>query len=211
MYSKEDGMIATGIPDRVRHALDMRDLKNAVKAQNEAMDNLRNIIMERTEGGMVVSLEKKMTDRLDAQSEKFEVMLSGIGSQIERLNNTSSSITCSSSLREVLSVPMTVPASLVAMSTIAPLNAMSTSLASWGDSVIISSIPIVQANVLNAVELSLALKTEISAWKATTSPSLLHHWNGQLHYNEAPLDITGCKFIQIYAYGHEYIYIYVYM
>ena len=136
--------------------------------------------------------EKKMTDQLEAQSEKFEVMLRGIGNQIERLSNSSSSITFSSSSREVISVPMTVPISLVETSLTAPVNTMSSSLSHLGASVGISSVPIIQANVLSDLELSTAQKTEITAWKATTS--LLYNWNGQFHYNEAPLDITGLAF-----------------
>jgi hypothetical protein len=46
MYSIEDGMTATGIPDRVRHALDMRELKNA-ETQNEAINDFRNIMIFR--------------------------------------------------------------------------------------------------------------------------------------------------------------------
>jgi formylmethanofuran:tetrahydromethanopterin formyltransferase len=153
-------MTATGVPaDRVKHERAIINLTAAVKAQAEKIDDLTNILIERTEEGILDSFEKKMTDQLSAQSEKFEVMFRGIGNQIDRLSNSSNHITSSSSSREVLSVPMTVPESHV-----------ETSLSA---SVGIPSHSIIQANVSTDVELALALQTEIIAWKVMTPQSHL--------------------------------------
>jgi hypothetical protein len=208
MHSPEDGMTATGIPDRVKHEMAIMELKDAVKEQADKIDALTNIITERTEEGILHSFEQKMADQLSAQSEKFEVMLRGIGNQIDRLGNSSNYITSSSSSREVLPVPTIVPESHVETSLLASVG--------------IPSHSIIQANVSTDVELALALKTEITAWKAMTPQSHLHHWAGCFHYNAAPLDITGfgtlmyiCIYDHIYIHkymcdNYEYKHIYVY-
>ena len=177
MFSKEDGMQATGVPSSVKHALEMIEIKKVLASQQSEMLNLQELV-KNTDAG-------KLDSFLDDIKSHVSASLSNQMFNIATLfdNNTNSSVFLSLASSSSLTVASSdiVPASIL-ISAPSPVNAtVSNPTAS-------SSI---ENNIMSKMAFDKAMTKDIAEWKTGKE---LFHWGGKFHLISSPYILTGLFF-----------------
>ena len=176
MFSKEDGMQATGVPSSIKHALEMIEIKKVLASQQSEMLNLQ--LVKNTDAG-------KLDSFLDDIKSHVSASLSNQMFNIATLfdNNTNSSVFLSLASSSSLTVASSdiVPASIL-ISAPSPVNAtVSNPTAS-------SSI---ENNIMSKMAFDKAMTKDIAEWKTGKE---LFHWGGKFHLISSPYILTGLFF-----------------